>query len=342
VRAIVQRATGGPEVLRLEEVEDPVPGPGQVVVRLRAAALNRRDVYIRTGRYAGITLPLIPGSDGAGEVHAVGEGVTGVTVGQAVVIDPSLEWGDDPTRQGPKWRILGLPENGTYAQLVRVPAANVYPKPSSLSWEEAAAIPLAGLTAYRAIVTRGQVRPGEIVLITGAGGGVSTFVLSMAHHLGAHTMVISGSDEKLARAAALGAAAGFNYKTTDWVEAVRAASDGRGPDVVIDSVGGAQFNQVLDVVRPGGRVVSYGSTLGAVPDMVLRRIFWKHLDVRGSTMGTPADFAAMLRLFDEGQLRPAIDRVYPLAEAGAAQARLEEAAQFGKIVLATPGAPPAR
>jgi NADPH:quinone reductase-like Zn-dependent oxidoreductase len=148
--------------------------------------------------------------------------------------------------------------------------------------------------------------------------------------------VTSGSDEKLVRAASIGSTAGFNYKTTDWVKEVRAASDGRGPDVVIDSIGGDNFNQVLDVLRPGGRAVVYGSTLGVVPNMVLRRVFWKHIDVRGSTMGTPAEFAAMLQLFGEGQLRPAIDTVFPLEEAGAAQARMEGAAQFGKIVLNIP------
>jgi zinc-binding alcohol dehydrogenase/oxidoreductase len=337
MRAIVQRETGGPEVLRLEEIEDPVPGPGEVVVKLRAAALNRRDVFIRTGQYAGIKLPSTPGADGVGEVAAVGEGVSNVTPGQAVVIDPALDWGDDPSAQGASFRILGLgADNGTYAQLVRIPASNVYAKPEGLSWEEAAAIPLAGLTAYRAVNTRGQVKVGETVLVTGIGGGVSTFALTLARHLGARVLVLSGKDEKLARAATLGADAGFNYNTSDWVKEVRAATGGKGPDVVIDSVGGATFNQVLDVVRPGGRVVVFGSTLGAVPETVLRRIFWKQLDVRGSTMGLPSEFAAMLRLFGEGGLRPAIDKVFPLEEAGAAQVRMQEAEQFGKIILSIP------
>jgi zinc-binding alcohol dehydrogenase/oxidoreductase len=337
MQAIVQREIGGPEVLRLEEVADPTPGPGEVVVKLRAAALNRRDVYIRTGQYAGIKLPSTPGSDGAGEVAAIGQGVTNVKPGQAVVIDPALDWGGDPSAQGPTFRILGLAaDNGTYAQFVRIPASNVYAKPEALSWEEAAAIPLAGLTAYRAVITRGQVKAGETVLITGIGGGVSTFALTFARHLGARALVLSGKDEKLARAASLGAEAGFNYNTTDWVKEVRAATGGKGPDVVIDSVGGGTFNQVLDVVRPGGRVVVYGSTLGAVPEMVLRRIFWKQLNVLGSTMGLPSEFAAMLRLFDEGGLRPVIDNVFPLEEAGAAQERMRESAQFGKIILSIP------
>jgi len=333
MRAIVQREIGGPDVLRLEDVEDPVAGAGQVVVRLRAAAVNHRDTYIRTGQYAGIKLPIIPGSDGAGIVAAVGPGVTTTEVGREVVINPSLHWGDDPAIQGPDWHILGLPENGTYAELVCVPASAIVAKPAALSWEETAAIPLAGLTAYRAVVTRAQVARGQTVLITGIGGGVATFALIFAHHLGARTLVLSGSEEKLAQAAALGADAGFSSRAPDWVEQVRAAAGGKGPDVVIDSVGGDFFNQVLDVARPGARIVVYGSTLGAVPNMVLRRIFWKHLDVRGSTMGAPGEFNAMVDLFAAGTAKPAIDKVFPLAEAGAAQAHMDGSAQFGKIVL---------
>ncbi|HVC79465.1 MAG TPA: zinc-binding dehydrogenase [Chloroflexota bacterium] len=331
--AIVQRATGDPDVLRMEEVADLMPGPGQAVVRLRAAALNRRDLYIRTGQYANIKLPLTPGSDGAGEVLALGEGVTTISPGQEVVVNPSLDWGDDPRIPGPSWRILGLPENGTYAQQVLVPASAIHAKPEALSWEEAAALPLAGLTAYRALVTRGQVRAGQTVLIPGIGGGVSSFVLLFAKHFGARVLVTSSSDEKLARARDLGADAGFNYKTENWIKAAREATGGLGPDLVVDSVAGETFNHILDVVRPGGRVVTYGSTLGPAPEVVVRRIFWKHLDVLGSTMGTPAEFQAMLDLFAEGTLRPAVDEVFPLAEAGAAQTRMQDSAQFGKIVL---------
>jgi len=331
--AIVQRATGGPEVLRVEEVADLLPGPGQVVVRLRAAALNRRDLYIRTGQYANITLPLTPGSDGAGEVLALGEGAQTISPGQEVVVNPSLEWGDDPRIPGSSWRILGLPENGTYAQQVLVPASAVLPKPEALSWEETAALPLAGLTAYRALVTRGQVMAGQTVLIPGIGGGVSSFVLLFAKRLGARVLVTSSSDQKLARARDLGADAGFNYKTENWVAEARQATGGLGPDLVVDSVAGDTFNRILDVVRPGGRIVTYGSTLGPAPEVVVRRIFWKQLDLLGSTMGTPAEFQAMLDLFADGTMRPAVDEVFPLAEAGAAQTRMQDSAQFGKIIL---------
>lgn len=336
MQAIVQRAIGGPEVLQVEEVEDPAPGPGEVVVRLRTAALNRRDLWIRIGQYANIKLPIIPGADGAGVIERAGEGVDHTRVGQEVVIDPAMNWGENPNAQGSSFRILGLPDDGTYAQLVRVPIANAQPKPAALSWEEAAALPLAGLTAYRALVTRGRLQSGEWVLIPGIGGGVSSFVLLIARYLGARVLVTSGSDEKLARAKELGAEAGFNYNDPDWVKAARAAAGGEGPDLIVEGAGGEAFNQILDVARPGGRVVSYGATLGPAQNVQLRRIFWKQLDVLGSTMGRPGEFAMMLSLFGEGGLRPVIDRVFPLAEAGSAQDRMRDAAQFGKIVLAIP------
>lgn len=318
---------------RVQEVDDPQPGPGQVLVKLHAAALNHRDLYICQGRYAGLRYPIIPGSDGTGEVAAVGEGVTGAAVGSAVVINPSLEWGDDPRIQGPRWRILGLPDNGTLAEAVVVPADSIWPRPIGLSVEEAAAIPLAGLTAYRAVVTRGNLQRGETVLVLGIGGGVATFALLIARHLGARVLVTSGSDEKLQRARELGAEDGFNYRTTDWVEAVRAATDGAGPDLIIDGTGGATFDRALDAARPGGRVVTYGATTGPAPELMVRRIFGKHLNVLGSTMGSPHDFAAMLALFGEGKLRPVVDRVFPLSQIGAALRHMDEAAQFGKIVL---------
>jgi zinc-binding alcohol dehydrogenase/oxidoreductase len=321
--AIVQREIGGPEVLHLEEIADPTPGPGEATVRLRAAALNRRDVWIRIGQYAGIVLPCVPGSDGAGVVESVGQGVDGTLVGQEVVIDPAMDWGDEPRVQGSAFRILGLPDQGTYAQVVKAPAANLYRRPKALSWEESAALPLAGLTAYRALVTRGHLHPGETVLIPGVGGGVSSFVLLFAVQLGARVLVTSGSDAKLERARALGAEGTFNYRDPEWVKQVRAASGGNGPDLIVESIGGEAYNQFLDVARPGGRVVSYGSTLGAVPNLVMRRIFWKQLDLLGSTMGRPEEFGRMLALFADGTLRPIVDTVLPLAEA----------TQFGKIVL---------
>jgi NADPH:quinone reductase-like Zn-dependent oxidoreductase len=332
MRAVVLRELGDPEVLRLEEVPDPQPGPGEVLVRLEAAALNHRDVWIRKGLYAGIKVPIILGADGAGEVVAVGEGVDSSFVGWRVVINPALDWGKNPRVQGPNFRILGLPDDGTYAELVKVPASSVHPIPTGLSVEEAAAIPLAGLTAYRAVVTRGQVRPDEIVLITGVGGGVATFALQIARFNGARVFVTSGMDEKLDRARALGAEGGVNYKHADWPQQLKDQMSG-APDLIIDSVGGATFDTLLDLAAPGGRLVSYGATLGAVPNLAMRRVFWKQLTILGSTMGTDQEFADMLKLFDSGAIAPVVDQVFPLAEAAAAHRRMEEAGQFGKIVL---------
>ena len=333
MKAMVLPEAGGPGALRLETVPDPAPGPGEVVVRVKAAALNHRDLFITKGQYGGLRFPIILGADGTGEVAQVGQGAAGVEPGAPVIIYPSLDWGDDPRAQGPRFRILGLPDNGTFAEFVKVPAANVFPRPPHLSIDEAAALPLAGLTAFRAVVTRGQVRRGETVVALGIGGGVATCVLLIARHFGARVLVTSGSDAKLERARALGAAGGFNYGTWDWVKGIREATGGQGADLIIDGTGGATFDKALDAARPGGRVVSYGATTGAVPELTVRRIFWKQLSVLGSTMGTPEDFRGMLDVVTSGQLRPVVDRVFPLEEAARALERMEQAAQFGKIVL---------
>ena len=336
MRAVVLREPGPAGNLRLEEVPDPTPGADEVIVRLKAAALNHRDVWIRsgTGAYAGgFKQRVILGSDGAGEVLAVGRGADPSLVGRAVVINPSLGWGDDDAAQGPDFRILGLPDDGTYAELIRVPARDVHDKPAALSFEEAAAIPLAALTAYRAVVSRARVQAGETVLVTGIGGGVSTFALQIAARLGARVLVTSGSDAKLARAREMGAAGGANYRTQDWAREIVALCKGAGPDVVIDSVGGETFAKAVELLRPGGRIASYGATTGVVKEVVLRNVFWKQASVLGTTMGSPREFAAMLKLYGEGGLRPVVDRVFPLAEAAAAHRRMEEAGQFGKLVL---------
>ena len=331
MKAIVLRTLGSPDVLQLEDVPDPAPGAGDALVRLRAAALNHRDIWIRKGQYAGIRTPIILGSDGAGDVVAVGAGVDPAWVGQAVVINPSLNFGDDERAQGPEFQILGLPRDGTYAELVSVPATALHVKPAHLSFEEGAALPLASLTAYRALVSRARLQTDETVVVTGIGGGVATCALLFAVRLGARVYVTSGSDAKLESARAHGASGGVNHRDAEWPKALQALIGGR-PDVIIDGAGGDTFNKALDLVAPGGCVVSYGATLGAVPNLEVRRIFWKQLNVLGSTMGSPRDFAAMLQLYADG-VRPVVDGVLPLAQAAAAHRRMEEGDQFGKIVL---------
>jgi len=290
-------------------------------------------VWIRRGRYAGIRLPIILGSDGAGTVFSVGKDVEPSLCGRPVIINPSLDWGPDPRVQSEHFRILGLPDNGTYAQYVAVPAENVLPKPASLSFEQAAAIPLAALTAYRAVVTRGSVSPGHTVLVTGIGGGVALFVLQMCLLRGALVYVTSGSDTKLEKARALGASGGANHKTGDWVKAIQEQTAGRGPDVIIDSIGGETFERSLELVRPGGKVITFGATTGPARSIEVRRIFWKQLTVLGTTMGTSDEFAKALEFFAEGGLKPIVDSEFPLADASAAHRRMEGSEQFGKIVL---------
>ncbi len=330
MRAVRLHELGGPDALVVEEVEAPRPAPGEVLVRIRAAALNHRDVFITRGLYPNLRLPAILGSDGAGEMAALGDGVRGARIGDEVVIDPLLDWGDDPEVWQPGASILGMPHDGTFAQYVAVPARNVFAKPAALSMEEAAAIPLAGLTAYRALFTRGRVRAGETVLLPGIGGGVQSFALLFAKHAGARAIVTSSSDAKLERARSLGADVAFNYATNpDWQKSAKAA----GPiDLAIDSSGGETLGKMVSAVRPGGRIVVYGGTRPEA-SIKLFPLFWNHLSILGTSMGSPQDFRAMLELFSKDGLKPAIDRIFAMEDTAAAARRLEEAEQFGKIVL---------
>ncbi|HTV75321.1 MAG TPA: zinc-binding dehydrogenase [Candidatus Acidoferrales bacterium] len=334
MNAVRLHACDGPAGLRLETIADPTPGPGQTLVKITCAALNRRDLFIAQGRYPNVRLPCTLGADGAGSIAQLGPGVTGPPVGTPVVIDPQLNWSDDPHEMHAfgGGRILGMPDDGTFANYVVVPAQNVYRRPLHLTVEEAAALPLAALTAYRAVFTRGQISAHDTVLITGVGSGVQTFALLFAKHAGARVIVTSGSDEKLERARALGADAGVNYKRTpDWHKAVRAVCGNDGPTLIIDSSGGETLARAIDLAAPSARIVIYGGTTG---DATIRpyAIFWKHLTILGTSMGSPADFRAMLQLFENG-LRPVIDRIFPLEEAAAAMQRLADSAQFGKVVL---------
>lgn len=330
MNAIQLTETGPPEVLAITTVPDPVAGPGEVVVELRAAALNRRDVFVRKG-VAPSPLPVIPGSDGAGVIRTLGAGVSGVSEGDEVVIFPSLGWGGGEAAPQPGFRILGGPDDGTYAELIRVPAENVSPKPKRLSWEEAAALPLAGLTAWRALISRAQLRPGETVLVLGIGGGVATFALHIARAAGARVIVTSSSDEKLARATDLGAVAGVNYMSDGWVEQVKAHTGG-GVDVVVDSVGSTWADSV-NCLRPGGRLVVFGGTGGGKVEMAVRPVTMGQVSVLGTTMGSARDFAGLLRAVATQIWAPVIDSVRPLAEAAGAHAREESGEHFGKLVL---------
>jgi NADPH:quinone reductase-like Zn-dependent oxidoreductase len=327
MRAAVLREFGEPAQLRLEELADPEPSPGQVVVELKAAALNRRDTYLRRGSLPThrFTLPLVLGSDGAGIRRDTGE---------EVVILPSLGWGPREDAPAEGFQILGGPTNGTYAELVAVPADNLYPKPRRLTWPEAASFPLAGLTAYRALFARGRLGAGETLLVLGAGSGVSTFAVMLAGQAAAKVIVTSSSDEKLERARGLGAQGGVNYTRGDWAEEVRALTGGRGVDLVLDSVG-STWADSLRSLRPGGRLVVLGATGG--PDVTLnaRQVYSGQCSILGTTMGSARDFAGLLDAIQRGTWKPVIDSVRPLGEAASAHERMEAGAHFGKLVLET-------
>ena len=337
MQAILVAETHQP--VTLTELATPMPGPGQAVVKLRVAALNHRDVFVQQGLYPGMKLPVIPGADGAGVIAEIGEGVDSELPGREVVINCSLDWGDDPNFYGPNFRILGMPDNGTFAEYVLVGADTLHAKPAHLSFEEAAALPLAGLTAWRALMSRAKLSPDhkERVLITGIGGGVALFALQFAVAAGAEVWVTSGSNEKIERAKALGATGGINYKDKDWHKTLITQTGGGRMgyfDVVIDSAAGPGFTLLTDVAAPGGRIVVFGGTAGKIDGLIPPKIFFKHLNIMGSTMGTPTEFADMVAFVEKHRIRPVIDTVMPLAEAEAALRRMDAGQQFGKIVLA--------
>jgi NADPH:quinone reductase-like Zn-dependent oxidoreductase len=332
MRAVRLLQKGSPKDLKLEELPDPAAPEGGTVVRLHAAALNHRDVFIMQGLYAKIQLPCVLGSDGAGVVESVGKGVDPSWVGRRVLLNPQSGWGPDPRAQGRDFLILGMPEQGTLAERIAMPVGRLQRIPDHLSFEEAAALPLGGLTAYRALVSRGELRSTDHLLITGIGGGVATLALIIARALGADVSVTSGSEAKLARAKELGAAFGISYKTPDW-EKQLAKAMGRPPSLILDSAGGDEINTLVNAVAPGGTIVFYGATRGKPTTLDMPKIFFKQLDLRGTSMGTDGEFADMVRFFTRTRAQPVIDRVFPLSQAAEAMQRMMDAEQMGKIVL---------
>jgi zinc-binding alcohol dehydrogenase/oxidoreductase len=318
---------GGAEVLRIEEVPDPVPGPGQVLVRLHAASLNHLDVWVRKG-LPSVPKPRILGADGAGIVEALGDGVSGLSIGERVVLNPGLEHGDRIT-------VVGEHFDGTHAQLIAIDAEQVFRLDDGLSFEVAAAFPLVYETAYRMLVTRAAVREGEWALIWGIGGGVATAAFEICRALGVRTIVTSGSDAKLATARDWGADVAVSHSDGDVVAAAKEATR-KGVDVVVETVGDATWARSLAAVRPAGRVVVCGATSGPNPPAQLHRVWWKQLTVMGSAMGTRDDFLGAYDLVRTGRARVHVDRVFPLSEIRAAHERLEAGEQLGKIVLAIP------
>lgn len=321
--------------VQIKVVPDPEPRAGEVVVAVRAAALNHRDVWIHKGLYAGLKFPIIVGSDGAGVVSRVGAEVDPDLVGQEVILNPSHNWGENEQAQSAAFKILGLPENGTLAQLVKVEARYLVPKPAHLNFEEAAALPLAGLTSYRALFKRAGLRPNEKLLITGIGGGVASLGFQFALAQGAEVYVTSSDDYKVQLALDRGAKGGVNYKQESWVEKLKEQAGGF--DVLLDSAGGEGFAGLLELAAPGGRIAIFGATRGALRELPTRKIFWKQLSILGSTMGSETDFADMIAFVEQHQLKPIIDQVFPFEEAEAAFRRMDEGQQSGKIIIRVDG-----
>jgi len=330
MKAIVLEAAETP--VAYKEVETPTLQAGEVLVKIKAAALNRRDYWITVGKYGGIKYPTILGSDGAGIVTEVGSDEDKHWLNQEVIINPSSGWGDNPNFQSADtFKILGLPEDGTLAEYVKVGAGQLFPKPVHLNWEQAAAVPLAALTSYRALFTKGKAEKGNKVLVTGVGGGTGAFALQLAVAAGCQVFVTSGSGDKIERARQLGAAAGVNYKAQDWAEQLQQLSGGF--DVIIDSALGDGFVKLIDLAKPGGRIVIFGGTAGNIPELNGRKFFYRQLQLLGTMMGTPEDFKGMLALVNEHQIVPVIDEVFPLADAVMAIQKMEQSSQFGKIVI---------
>ena len=304
----------------LREVITPVAGESQELVQLKAAALNHRDVWIVKGMYPGIRYPAILGSDGAGLLG-----------NREVIIQPGIHWGNDQRSQGKDYQILGLPDDGTFAEYVLVNEDQLFDKPAHLSFEEAAALPLAGLTAFRVLFSRCNIQPGEKFLITGIGGGVALFCLQFALVMGMEVYVTSGSSSKVERAVDLGAVNGVNYKDADWAKQLGKLAGGF--DVVIDSAAGEGFSELVKLCNPGARIGVYGGSKGAILNLSPQFIFWRQISILGSTMGSTKDFEEMLSFVNEHKIVPVIDTVFSIEDGAPALKRMAEAKQFGKIVL---------
>jgi NADPH:quinone reductase-like Zn-dependent oxidoreductase len=338
MRALRIHAEGGPEVLSLDDVPLPEPGPGHARVRIRSAALNHLDIWLRRG------LPSVPkprtlGADGAGVVDAVGPEARGVEPGMAVTINPGLFCGRcrfclaGEHSLCLRFHVLGEHVDGTHADYVVVPARNLHPIPDGLSFDEAAAFPMVFVTAWRMLFSKAALQPGEWVLVWGVGGGVASAALELCRAVGARAIVTSSSDAKLQQARRHGAVATINHGREDVPDVVRRITEGRGVDVVVEHVGAATWPASIDALARGGRLVTCGATTGGKAPAGLHRIFWKQITVYGSTMGSDSEFRAVSAVLSTGHVRPVVDRVFMLGEAAAAHAWLESGSQYGKVVL---------
>jgi NADPH:quinone reductase-like Zn-dependent oxidoreductase len=340
MKAVIFSQHGGPEVLKFTEGPDPQIKANEVLVEVRACALNHLDVWVRGG-LPGIKIPLphILGNDVAGVVREAGELVTWVKPGDEVMVHPGLSCGHcDQCLAGrdnmcDEYDIVGYRRDGGYAELLSVPGVNVIPKPRNLSWPEAAALPLVTLTAWHMLVTQARVQPGEDVLVHAAGSGVGSLGIQIAKLCGARVIATASSDKKLAKARELGANETVNYARDDWPKEVKKLTNGRGVDVVFEHTGEATWPGSIVSLKKGGRLVTCGATSGFDARTDLRQIFYRHLTILGSMMGSKAELLAAMKFIESGQIRAVVDRTLPLAEARTAHELMEDRAQFGKLVL---------
>jgi NADPH:quinone reductase-like Zn-dependent oxidoreductase len=319
------------KTLNIEEVERPTVGHGEVLIKLKYAALNHRDEWIRKGQYAKIQYPSILGSDGMGEVTEIGEGVDGNWRQKDIIINPNINWGNDPEAQSKEYKILGMPDQGTLAQYIKVNEDRLSLKPRHLSEEGAAALPLAGLTAYNALFNKGKIKENMNVLINGVGGGVAQFAFQFALAVGANVWVSSSKEEVLESCVSMGAKGRINYHRPDAYDIIKKES--QGFDLIIDSAGGDQMNTLISVLKPKGKLVFYGATQGLPSNLNLRAIFWNHISIIGSTMGSDVDFKNMIAFVEKHKINPIVDKVFEWNDVEHAFDRLSAGFQFGKIVI---------
>ncbi len=317
---------------QIREVKTPSPSAGEVLVKIKATALNRRDHWIKKGIYQGAAFPCIPGSDGAGEVIKTGKGVNKKWLNKEVIINPALQWGNQQDYHQEDFQILGLPSQGTMAEFVCVPEENLHEKPVGWSFEKSAALPLAALTAYRALFFRGELKKGQKVFITGAGGGVAVYLIQFAIAAGARVFVSSSSEKKIKKAISLGAENGVLYTGDNWTKNLEELS-GNQFDLIIDSAAGENFGFFPSLLRTGGKIVIFGGTAGKIPELTAAKLFWNQASVLGTTMGSPQDFENMMNFVQAHNLEPVIDKIFPMVDAELAFKHMENHEQFGKIVI---------
>ncbi len=328
MKALVLTAAGH---IELKDIPKPVLSPGKAIVKIKATALNRRDDWIREGKYPNIRFGVTMGSDGAGVVEEVFDEENQAWVGQEVVINPNIDWGSDLEVQSGKYTILGMPMNGTFAEYCLVSIDRLQHKPFHLDFLQASALPLGGLTAFRALFRRGGLRAGQNVLISGFGGGVAQFCFLFAKAAGANVYITSGSDEKIARALKMGAKGAYNYKKESNYSDLWKTKGGF--DLVIDSAGGDQINNFIKVLKPNGRIVFYGATNGLPSKIDLYKMFWHQLTLQGTTMGNDHEFTEMLAFVSKHQIRPIVDSIRPFSKIAESFGDITKSNKVGKIVF---------